>query len=139
MDVVRITQALKQQNPARFSSRSGSSSNTLSSSTTEPMALHRYAWDGSSLTANTVHAQEQTSSTPISPTATSSPSPFFTLPSFSLSSILPAAVESAGGIFSGSGSAAGSRLVGTGSLGEMEVQSLLLRSMPMFGNLISKD
>ncbi|KAG0035835.1 hypothetical protein BGZ82_005061 [Podila clonocystis] len=137
MDVVRITQALKQQNPARYSSRTGSSSNTLSS-TTEPMALHRDGWDGNNLAANTAHAQEQTS-TPTSPTATAPSSSFFALPSFSLSSILPAAVESAGGIFSGSGTTAGSRMVGTGSLGEMEVQSLLLRSMPMFGNLISKD
>ncbi|KAF9392411.1 hypothetical protein CPC16_003319 [Podila verticillata] len=135
MDVVRITQALKQQNPARYSSRTGSSSNTLSSSNTEPRALHRGGWDGNNLT-NTVHAssQEQPSSS-TSPTATP-PSPFFSLPSFSLSSILPSAVESAG-IFSG-GTTAGSRMA-TGSLGEMEVQSLLLRSMPMFGNLISKD
>ncbi|KAF9312983.1 hypothetical protein BG003_005755 [Podila horticola] len=137
MDVVRITQALKQQNPARYSSRTGSSSNTLSAtSTTEPMALHRGGWDGNNLTTNTVHAQEP--STPTSPTAASPSSSFFTLPSFSLSSILPAAVESAGGIFSGSGTA-GSRMAGSGSLGEMEVQSLLLRSMPMFGNLISKE
>ncbi|KAF9370595.1 hypothetical protein CPB97_002619 [Podila verticillata] len=135
MDVVRITQALKQKNPARYSSRTGSSSNTLSSSNTEPMALHRDGWDGNSLT-NTVHAssQEQPSS---STSRTTTPSaPFFSLPSFSLSSILPSAVESAG-IFPG-GTTAGSRMA-TGSLGEMEVQSLLLRSMPMFGNLISKD
>ncbi|GJJ72438.1 hypothetical protein EMPS_04795 [Entomortierella parvispora] len=157
MDVVRITQALRQQNPGRHahssSTRGGSAltSSSCSPAESSPAALRRETWDGASLTVNTsVSANSpstlsagQGASSPSSSSPPSSASPSST---FSLASYLPAAVlEASSGFFGTSDHGSFSSrmnlasVAGSTNLGEAEVQSLLLRSMPMFGNLISKE
>jgi len=158
--VVRITQALRQQNPGRHagnsSARGGSalaSSPSSPSDSSSPVSLRRETWDSASLTVNTsvaatspsVHLAGQRASSPSSSSPPSSASPSST---FSLASYLPAAVlEASSGFFGTSNSNNGAlpsrmnfaAVAGSTNLAEMEVQSLLLRSMPMFGNLISKE
>ncbi|KAF9946270.1 hypothetical protein BGZ72_000476 [Mortierella alpina] len=148
MDVVRITQALRQQQhaPARLTSSRGGSASTVSAS--EPAQLHnRDQWDNSH-SLNTAahiaqehHHSEQNSRPAACTSTTSNPaspsSSFFSLPStFSLASLLPTAATETSGFFSGS-SAVASTSAGSANMGEIE--SLLLRSMPMFGNLVSRD
>ncbi|KAG9323189.1 hypothetical protein KVV02_001820 [Mortierella alpina] len=150
MDVVRITQALRQQQhaPARLTSSRGGSASAVSD---EPSQLHsREQWDNSHSLNTAAHlAQENhrleqnsrtaactsTTSNPVSPSSPSSS--FFSLPSsFSLASLLPNAATESSGFFSGT-SAVASTSSGSANMGEIE--SLLLRSMPMFGNLVSRD
>ncbi|KAF9572463.1 hypothetical protein EC968_009849 [Mortierella alpina] len=151
MDVVRITQALRQQQhaPARLTSSRGGSASTVSASEASQLH-HREQWDNShSLNVAAHIAQEShhleqnsraaactsTTSNPVSPSSPSSS--FFSLPSsFSLASLLPTAATESSGFFSGT-SAVVSSSSGSANMGEIE--SLLLRSMPMFGNLVSRD
>ncbi|KAF9281273.1 hypothetical protein BGZ68_006742 [Mortierella alpina] len=151
MDVVRITQALRQQQhaPARLTSSRGGSASTVSAR--ESGQLHSSEqWDNSHSLNTAAHiAQENhhleqnsraaactsTSSNSVSPSSPSSS--FFSLPSsFSLASLLPTAATETSGFFSGT-SAVASTSSGSTNMGEIE--SLLLRSMPMFGNLVSRD
>ncbi|KAG0328350.1 hypothetical protein BGZ99_005533 [Dissophora globulifera] len=165
MIVVRITQALRQQQqqPCRQNSvrRGGAGTNMLSVSD-EPASLRRSTWDN---TNNTISLSVDTSSdrgtmensfrkeqdkndnrigsSSASPTSASPSSSFF---SFSLSSLLPssaAASESSAFFFSGvSGEASAAAAAAASSSRPSnvgEIESLLLRSMPMFGNLVSRD
>ncbi|KAF8938883.1 hypothetical protein BGZ58_011253 [Dissophora ornata] len=151
MDVVRITQALRQQQlPGRLSSSRGGN-NTLSTSdcssstapliSNEPVSIRRGTWD-SGLNINTaelghensrrVEQDNRAAPTSATPTSASPSSSFF---SFSLASLLPSASTETSGFFTGGASAASA--AAPSNMGEIE--SLLLRSMPMFGNLVSRD
>ncbi|KAF9924474.1 hypothetical protein FBU30_005572 [Linnemannia zychae] len=122
MDVVRITQALRQQqNSGRLASTTRGGSATLSSSS-ETLHIN---------TATPTHASSMDSSngdmqTPTSPGGLISPSSSLFS---SLTNLLPGSV----------GAAAAAATVAAGSSNMGEFESLLLRSMPMFGNLVSRD
>ncbi|KAG0230724.1 hypothetical protein BGW42_000778 [Actinomortierella wolfii] len=137
MDVCRMTQAYRQHPGMRpaANKRSTSSPNTglVSASSTSHSA------EDSHVPVASHHHQEQnshTGSAPSSPTG------------FSLASMLPEALASALSPSSSpslmrasipaSSSSSVSLLPGL-NMGEFEAQSLLLRSMPMFGGLISRD
>ncbi|KAG0368477.1 hypothetical protein BC939DRAFT_435052 [Gamsiella multidivaricata] len=153
MDVVRITQALRQQSQTARLSPTRGGTNTLSSATestqNEAVSIRRGNWD-SSLTLNTsalaqgnTHYMEQDSTTTPTSAAPSSASPlssFFSLPSsFSLSSFLPSSATEGSSFFTGGSSAAAAAAATSGPSNMGEIESLLLRSMPMFGNLVSRD
>ncbi|KAG0307611.1 hypothetical protein BGZ98_010274 [Dissophora globulifera] len=114
MDVVRITQALRQQQqqPCRQNSvrRGGAGTNMLSVSD-EPASLRRSTWDN---TNNTIGLSVDTSSDRGTMEN-----------SYRASGEASAAAAAA---------ASSSRPSNVG-----EIESLLLRSMPMFGNLVSRD
>ncbi|KAG0051916.1 hypothetical protein BGZ83_003196 [Gryganskiella cystojenkinii] len=160
MDVVRITQALRQQNPGRLannnSTRStgggggGSFAHNSPSVAESNSSMRRDTWDGTSLSVNTSVASASSVPSTSGSSHNSNVSPSSASPSstFSLASYLPAALAEASSGFFGhqanGGGASPSRMslasvAGSTNLAEMEVQSLLLRSMPMFGNLISKE
>ncbi|KAI8358692.1 hypothetical protein B0O80DRAFT_484804 [Mortierella sp. GBAus27b] len=144
--VVRITQALRQQQqPGRLHSTRGGN-NTLTASnectsptSSEPVSLRRGGlWENGSssntLTLNTTTMSAASSAAPVSASSASPSSPlstFFSLsssPLTTLASFLPSAAA-------GAATATGSN--GPPNMGEIE--SLLLRSMPMFGNLVDRD
>ncbi|KAF9431025.1 hypothetical protein BGZ76_000604 [Entomortierella beljakovae] len=150
MDVVRITQALKQQQPGRHTSARGGN-NTLSATSSESTSIRRPTWDNtlsidtaSTTTTSAVRhenpqmEQDNRTSPGGSTSSASSVSPsnsFFSLPS-------PLAL--AAGFFSGGSvdsavSASRATPAGNGVPNVGEIESLLLRSMPMFGNLVSRD
>ncbi|KAG0316360.1 hypothetical protein BGZ97_007012 [Linnemannia gamsii] len=144
MDVVRITQALRQQqqNPGRLNStRTGGGGSSLFASPSAGSSS-----SGETLHINTAHASMDNGSgiqtTPCaSPTPSSSgggnagsaggpisPSSLFFS---SLAHFLPGSATGVVAAATVAGAA------GASSVGEIE--SLLLRSMPMFGNLVSRD
>ncbi|KAG0255486.1 hypothetical protein BG011_005096 [Mortierella polycephala] len=165
MDVVRITQALRhQKTPARASSspRGGNalSTNADASASTQSAPLHGSTWDNTlhlnatAATANigqeNVCGLEQDSmiTSCTSPTSTGSDSvspntPTFFSNSFSLASLMPSAgsVERLSFGFFGNGATETRKfgLAAGGAANISEIESLLLRSMPMFGNLASRD
>ncbi|KAG0297191.1 hypothetical protein BGZ96_007400 [Linnemannia gamsii] len=137
MDVVRITQALRQQqqNPGRLNpSRTGGGGSSLIASPSAGSS------SGETLHINTAHASiDNGSGVQTTPCASPTPSsaggnggsaggPISPSSSFfsSLAHLLP-----------GSAAATVAGAAGSSSVGEIE--SLLLRSMPMFGNLVSRD
>ncbi|KAK3821559.1 MAG: hypothetical protein J3Q66DRAFT_333604 [Benniella sp.] len=149
MDVVRITQALRQQHqPGRLHSSRGGN-NTLapadcsSPTSSEPVSFRRGTWENNSnnsntLTVNTAAALGASSVPAVSASSAASPSSplstFFSLsssPLTTLASFLPSAAAEAATATTSSNTSA-SPNVG-------EIESLLLRSMPMFGNLVSRD
>ncbi|KAF9180504.1 hypothetical protein BGZ51_005648 [Haplosporangium sp. Z 767] len=169
MDVVRITQALRhQKTPTRASSSRGGnalSADVDASASTPSVSLHRSTWDNN-LHLNTTAAavnigqesvcglEQDNRITPCtSPTSTGTVSPgsdsispntstFFSN-SFSLASLMPSAgsVENLSFGFFGNSAAGTTKfgLAASGVANMSEIESLLLRSMPMFGNLVSRD
>ncbi|KAF8979034.1 hypothetical protein BGZ46_005907 [Entomortierella lignicola] len=151
MDVVRITQALRQQHqPGRLHQSRGGNSLSVDSPSNESVSICRPTWDNT-LNINTATAstavlghdnshmeQDSSSASPTSsrtnPVSTSPSSSFFTLPS---------PLSLAAGFFSGGntgGAVASTSNVAAATGANMgEIESLLLRSMPMFGNLVSRD
>ncbi|KAF9546220.1 hypothetical protein EC957_009959 [Mortierella hygrophila] len=139
MDVVRITQALRQQqqNPGRLNTtRTGGSS--LVAASAGPSTT------GETLHINTAHASIDNG---VQTTPCSSPTPSSAggnggsggvggpiSPSSSFFSSLAHFLPGSAGVAAAAtvAGAAGSSNVG-------EIESLLLRSMPMFGNLVSRD
>ncbi|KAF9353652.1 hypothetical protein BGX26_008604 [Mortierella sp. AD094] len=157
MDVVRITQALRQQQqPGRLhSSRGGNNTHSadISASSNEPISIRRPTWDNT-LNINTAaatasvlghegsHMEQDNRTSPsaspsssrVNPASASPSSSFFTLPSpLSLAAGFFSGGNTGGAVASASSAAAASGA----NVGEIE--SLLLRSMPMFGNLVSRD
>ncbi|KAF9975502.1 hypothetical protein BGZ73_000854 [Actinomortierella ambigua] len=128
MDVCRMTQAYRQQHPGvrqANNKRTNSSPNSgLAVASSSPSSV-----EGSHVPVASHHHRDQQNSPPASPTG------------FSIASMLP---ESLASVLSSSPAstrapvAASSLLPGL-NMGELEAQSLLLRSMPMFGSLISRD
>ncbi|KAF8947967.1 hypothetical protein BGZ47_007105 [Haplosporangium gracile] len=127
MDVVRITQALRQQqqNPGRLNTtRTGGSSLVASAGSSTGETLH----------INTAHTSIDNG---VQTTPCSSPTP----------SPAGGSNTGAGGPISPSSSffsslahfLPGSAGIAAGSSNVGEIESLLLRSMPMFGNLVSRD
>ncbi|KAF9285061.1 hypothetical protein BGZ88_009669 [Linnemannia elongata] len=136
MDVVRITQALRQQqqNPGRLNTtRTGGSSLVAASAGSSST--------GETLHINTAHASMDNG---VQTTPCSSPTPSsaggnggsggLISPSSSFFSSLVHFLPGSAGVAAAAtvAGAAGSSNVG-------EIESLLLRSMPMFGNLVSRD
>ncbi|KAF9151522.1 hypothetical protein BG015_006567 [Linnemannia schmuckeri] len=139
MDVVRITQALRQQqqNPGRLNTtRTGGSSLVASSAGSSSIS--------ETLHINTAHASMDNG---VQTTPCSSPTPSSAggsntgaggpiSPSSSFFSSLAHFLPGSAGIAAAT-TVAGAAAASSSNVGEIE--SLLLRSMPMFGNLVSRD
>ncbi|KAF9995496.1 hypothetical protein BGZ80_009656 [Entomortierella chlamydospora] len=157
MDVVRITQALRQQQqPGRLhSSRGGNNTHSadISASSNEPIPIRRPTWDNTlnintaSATASVLghevsHMEQNNGASPSTSTSSSRVTPTSASPSSSFFN-LPSPLSLAAGFFSGGntgGVVASASSAATASGANMgEIESLLLRSMPMFGNLVSRD
>ncbi|KAG0266372.1 hypothetical protein BGZ95_003068 [Linnemannia exigua] len=138
MDVVRITQALRQQqqNPGRLNSTRGGGSGgsalfASSSSGSTGDTLHINTATASNMDNNGVQTTPCASPAPSS-AGSNSGGPISPSSSFfsSLANFLPGSTGVAA--VTAAAAAAGPSNVG-------EIESLLLRSMPMFGNLVSRD
>ncbi|KAG0262793.1 hypothetical protein DFQ27_002106 [Actinomortierella ambigua] len=137
MDVCRMTQAYRQQHPGMRhanNKRTSSSPNTglavatSSSSSSSPSPSD----EGSHVPVASHHHRDQPNSASASPSTAG----------FSIASMLPESLASVLTATSPSSTRApvtASSLLPGLNMGELEAQSLLLRSMPMFGSLISRD
>ncbi|KAF9908952.1 hypothetical protein EC991_009252 [Linnemannia zychae] len=142
MDVVRITQALRQQqqqqNPGRLNSTRGGGGSALltsSPSTGSSEGLHINTATASNMDNNGVQTTPCSSPTPSSAGGSNNNSTGGSFsPSSSFFSSLANFLPGSTGIGAVTVAAA---TAGPSNVGEIE--SLLLRSMPMFGNLVSRD
>ncbi|KAF9115576.1 hypothetical protein BGX27_007313 [Mortierella sp. AM989] len=155
MDVVRITQALRQQQqPGRLHSSRGGN-NTVSADNSiaaTSIDIRSPTWDNT-LSINTAatasvlghegsHLEQDNRTSPSASPSSSRVNPASASPSSSFFN-LPSPLSMAAGFFSGGstgGAVASASSAAAASGANMgEIESLLLRSMPMFGNLVSRD